>query len=187
MALTRRPGTQGACFEHLLWNFLSEHGAEAVKVDAMWKILQMKRGLYSRNGGVSRLMFIWIYFIVLVNRIHFYISARTLGYTLYGVFAGWVECQIEYIQHNLLLATEFRGGWYCQVHWWKCFLTLFRQMSIFSWHTKNDPTVVCRHMIDKFFFAFLWSFVYHISLLAAVAVARHYWMLYQDSAAIWHT
>jgi hypothetical protein len=64
-------------------------------------------------------------------------------------------------------------------------LTLFCRMSIFNQHTKNDPTVVCRHMINKFFLAFLWSS--HMSLLAAVAMVRHCWMLYQASAAIWHT
>jgi hypothetical protein len=42
-------------------------------------------------------------------------------------------------------------------------------------------------MIDKFFFAFLLLFAYHTSLLAAVAMARHYWTLYQASAAIWRT
>jgi hypothetical protein len=26
-------------------------------------------------------------------------------------------------------------------------------------HTKNDPTVVCWHMFNRFFFLFLWSFV----------------------------
>jgi hypothetical protein len=71
--------------------------------------------------------------------------------------------------------------------WWNCHLTLFHRMSIFNRHTKNDLTVVCQHMIDKFFVAFPWSFVNHMSLLAAVALARHYWMLYQASAAIWHT
>jgi hypothetical protein len=65
-------------------------------------------------------------------------------------------------------------------------LTLFRRMSVFNWHTKNDPTVVCWHMIDKFFLTFLWLFVYHMSLLGPVAMTRHYWTLYQASAAIWH-
>jgi hypothetical protein len=64
---------------------------------------------------------------------------------------------------------------------------LFHRMSIFNRHTKNDPTVVCWHMINKFFFTFLWLFVYHMSLLAAVALARRHWMLYQASAAIWYT
>jgi hypothetical protein len=66
-------------------------------------------------------------------------------------------------------------------------LTLFWQMLTFNRHTTNDPTAVCQHTIDKFFFAFLWSFVYYMLLLAAVAMARHYRMLYQASAAIWHT
>jgi hypothetical protein len=64
---------------------------------------------------------------------------------------------------------------------------IFEPFSVECRYLTDTLKMIPQSYVDKFFFAFLWSFVYHMSLLTAAAMARHYWTLYQVSAAIWRT